>query len=120
MYAFYKTQGTSLRPWRSDLRLAAETAGDSLFIYLRADSPWQGRLYFDPPRYHEYLGMPLDFPRINAFPQWYAVLPGRPYWVEGLSGEGFTADGKRLAEGLEVKLGAGETVVAKVYSVFAN
>ncbi|MFH1071066.1 MAG: hypothetical protein V1794_15715 [Candidatus Glassbacteria bacterium] len=120
MYAFYKTRGTYLRPWRKDLRLAAEPAGDSLFVYLSSARSWRGKLCFDRRRYREYLSMPVDFPRINAFPQWYAVLPDRTYWVEGLQAQGFTAKGRQLAEGIEVSLKPGRPVIVKVNRVFPN
>jgi len=81
MYCLWKTQGVTLQPWRQDLRLGAARAGDRLLLTLRSDRPWKGRLIFDRPRHAEHLKLPLDWPRINQFPEWFVVKAGRTYGV---------------------------------------
>ena len=46
-----------------------------LFISLSADEPWQGKLLFDVPRHKLHLGLTLDDPRINQFPEWFTIQP---------------------------------------------
>ena len=76
MYCLWKTQGLSFQPWRSDVRLGAVREGSRLFVTLRADRVWTGKLIFDRPRHAENLQLPLDWPRINQFPEW-TVVPER-------------------------------------------
>lgn len=74
MYALWKTQGASLHPWRADLRLGAVPDGKGgLCLNIAADRPWSGRVVFDRARHREVLRLPLDYPRINQFPEWFAV-----------------------------------------------
>ena len=56
MYALWKTQGASLRPWREDTRLAAtyDTEG-VLHVLVTADWQWHGQARFDWPRHRDYL-----------------------------------------------------------------
>ena len=35
--------------------------------------PWQGELRFDRKRHKEWFHMPLDYARINQFPEWFTV-----------------------------------------------
>ena len=104
MYAFYKTKGTWCEPWRKDLKIAGEINGRALEIYLYAEKAWSGKVHFDPPRHRHYLGMKTDYPRINAFPQWYTVQPLEVYSVEGLGKEPVNFLGEQLIEGLAVEL----------------
>lgn len=74
MYALWKTQGITIRPWRDDLRLGAvldETG--ALHLLLQSGWLWRGAIRMDRPRHRDPLGMPLDYPRINQFPEWFTV-----------------------------------------------
>ena len=104
MYAFYKTQGCRLDPWRDDLRIAARQVGDKLEVYLDSDRPWQGRLLFDRRRHSEWLGMGADYPRINAFAEWFTARPLELYSIDGLDGRAVTFIGSRLIDGVELEL----------------
>lgn len=73
LYCLWKTQGVHLRPWRDDLRFGAVRSGDGLFMVLSADKPWTGRIFFDRPRHRDFMHLPLDWPRINQFQEWFAV-----------------------------------------------
>ena len=106
MYAFYNTSGAYCRPWREDLLLAGSREGDGLEIYLRASKPWSGELHLDPPRHRTYLGLPSDYPRINAFPEWYTVDPLEIYQVTINGGKTGRVLGQELIEGYPVELRA--------------
>jgi hypothetical protein len=120
MYCLWKSQGTRLHPWREDLLagafLADQELGDQvLYIALRAESEWEGTLAFDIPRSAKYLNMPLDWPRINQFPEWYTVRSGKKYQVSQARSSNTRAyDGEELAKGLHVKLAAGELLRIEV------
>lgn len=71
MYCLWKTKGLTLHPWREDIRFGALREGDTLLVSLVSEQDWQGRLHFDEPRHETVMGLPLDWPRINQFPEWY-------------------------------------------------
>lgn len=73
MYAFWKTQGLRVEPWREDVCLGAILHEGQLFVSVTASQPWQGRLVFDRPRHRVFFHLPLDYPRINQFPEWFTV-----------------------------------------------
>lgn len=108
MYCLWKTKGLTIRPWREDVIFGAVQDGDTLKITLRAEKPWQGKLIFDVPRHKTIMKMPLDWPRINQFPQWFAVEAERRYTVHDLtSGSKQIYTGKQLREGLTIDLEPG-------------
>jgi hypothetical protein len=81
MYALWKTQGVTVQPWRKDLRVGAVRNGPALELFLAAGEPWEGKVIFDPPRHQTTMHLPLDYPRINQFPEWFTVADGRLYEV---------------------------------------
>jgi hypothetical protein len=105
MYAFWKTQGTYLEPWREDLRLGASRRDGKVYVVLAADEPWEGHIHFDIPRHREYLKLPMDYTRINQFPEWFTVESDASYCVRHVEKPGSqTRAGKELREGLPVTL----------------
>ncbi len=108
MYALWKTQGLTLQPWRADVRFGAVARDGALCVSLLAEEDWSGRLVFDKPRHKVQMHLPLDYPRINQFPEWYTVGAAQRYTVRNVTAatqEAFT--GKQLQAGIEVKLTAG-------------
>ena len=79
MYGLWKTQGITAAPWREDIQLGAVREADgSVRIRFETDFPWRGNLRFDRPRHKDYFHMPLDYPRINQWPEWFtANVSGR-------------------------------------------
>jgi hypothetical protein len=114
MYSLWKTQGATIKPWRSDIVLGAETDGNETYFVLTAENDWEGKLIFDAPRHKTILNLPIDYPRINQFPEWFTVIEGEEYSIisnqKQLSGK---YSGVQLLEGIPVKLKAGEVWVAR-------
>lgn len=109
MYALWKTAGVTVQPWRADVRFGAVQAGDRLYLSLQADQPWQGRVVFDQPRHRTIMRLPLDYPRINQFPEWFAVETGQRYSRRELAGgEPAVHSGQELQAGVSVALAAGQ------------
>jgi hypothetical protein len=119
MYSFWKTQGATIEPWRSDVVLGAEKSGDETYFVLTAENDWEGRLFFDTPRHKTILNLPIDYPRINQFPEWFTVEEGEEYSLvssqKSLSGK---YSGKQLLEGIPVKIKPGEVEVVRVSDNF--
>jgi hypothetical protein len=108
MWALWKQQGVTLRPWRDDVRLGAVRRGDTLYLTVSAETDWSGTLRFDPPRHETVMNLPVDYPRINQFPEWYTVEPGETYRVSAPDEEGAVHPGTALLEGLSVDVAAGQ------------
>ena len=110
MYSLWKTKGLTINPWRKDLIFGAVEKDDKLWVSMQSGSDWNGKLIFDKPRYKENLNMPIDYPRINQFPEWFTAQKDAKYKVRDLS-DGKTASysGKDLQDGLEIGLNQGET-----------
>lgn len=110
MYSLWKTKGLTINPWREDLIFGAVEKDDKLWVSMQSGSDWNGKLIFDKPRYKENLNMPIDYPRINQFPEWFTAQKDAKYKVRDLS-DGKTASysGKDLQDGLEIGLNQGET-----------
>ncbi len=107
MYALWKTAGTHVHPWRSDVAFGAVRDGETLRVSLRADSTWTGVLRFDEPRHRTKMGMPVDWPRMNQFPEWFTVEPDRRYDVRDGSSNPRMLTGTELERGLPIDLRAG-------------
>lgn len=105
MYCLWKTQGLSVHPWRADVRIGAVRRGDSLYVSITSDQPWKGTVVFDHPRHRETLRLPIDWPRINQFPEWFTVQAGKEYRIER-DGTTRSFPAETLRRGLPVELAA--------------
>jgi hypothetical protein len=84
--------------------LGAEQRDGAIHISLSAELPWQGKVVFDVPRHRTYLNLPMDYPRINQFPEWFTVEAERNYTVYvGSRKNRKTYSGRELSEGLSVQ-----------------
>ena len=106
LYAFWKTAGAIPRPWRADVRLGAHVAGDTLHLALDSDAPWQGRVLLDGARHRDVFHLPLDYPRINQFPEWYAIDAEKDYTVVIGERAPVAMKGAALIRGLELETGS--------------
>ena len=115
MYSLWKTQGTHCRPWREDLKFGAETKEGELLISIKADSPWKGKLTFDRQRHKEILHLPIDYPRINQFPEWFIADREKKYVLvssnQNLNGQYY---GDELIEGITINLEDDRPVFIKI------
>ncbi len=105
MYCLWKTKGLTISPWRDDVILGAVQDGDALKISISAKRDWKGKIIFDSPRHQTIMKMPLDWPRINQFPEWFTAKSNKSYAVHDLtynSKKIYT--GKQLQQGLTIHL----------------
>ncbi len=112
MYSLWKTQGATILPWRKDIIIGAEHTEDGYYFVITAENDWEGKLLFDSERHKTILHLPIDYPRINQFPEWFTAKADEDYSIvssqKNLSGK-YSA--KQLLEGIPVTLKAGEKVV---------
>lgn len=108
MYCLLMTGDLTIHPWRADVIFGAVEMEDGLCIALRAGQEWEGTLVFPPERYRDLLNLPMDYPRINQFPQWFTVGDDRNYSLSG--GLEQTLPGAVLKKGIPLKLRKNETI----------
>lgn len=107
MWALLKTAGARLKGWREDVKFGATISGGRLYLQLRAASAWRGQLCLDGPRFRANMGLRIDYPRINQYPQWFTVLPDAVYDVR-INGKSQGAVlGQELIDGLPLAVGSG-------------
>ena len=114
MYALMKTQGVWLEPWREDLRLGAVADSEGVMIAVESAEPWSGRLHFDYPRHKSHFNMPVNYPRLNEFPEWFVVDQDRLYSVRIGEEAARVVLGAELVRGFEVNLGEDDILVIRV------
>lgn len=107
LWALWKQQGLTLYPWREGVRVGAVREGDELHVVLAADAAWEGMLRFDVPRHRTHLNLPMDYPRINQFPEWFTVEADAAYSLTGSDGDQREVAGRALAAGIPVVLSEG-------------
>jgi hypothetical protein len=103
MYALWKTQGVTIEPWRSDVQFGAVKSGNALHLVLSSRAPWKGKLKFDHPRHRELMKLPLDYPRINQFPEWFTAEAEGNYQVSGRGAQTLQKTGAELTRGVELE-----------------
>ncbi|WP_439482524.1 hypothetical protein [Cyclobacterium plantarum] len=116
MYCLWKSQGLTARPWSRQLYMGAIPKENGILITLLSEEPWKGKINFDVPRHQEIFRLPLDYPRINQFPEWFTISPEKKYQVHFPSGETRqTYRGKELLEGLEIDLEENQQISLLIY-----
>lgn len=103
MYALWKQQGMTVQPWRDDVQLGAVQRDGKIYLVFSTSGPWQGRLCFDTPRHKTVMHLPLDYPRINQFPEWFTVDKVAKYIVEMDNDPARTLTGAELLKGLPLE-----------------
>ncbi len=115
MYALWKTKGVTPVGWREDLRLSAQTTHRGISVMVGADSSWSGRLRFDIDRHKQYMGMPVDYPRINQFPEWFTVESEKRYLMKNTrTGRQRKVAGAELIRGLPVSIDQGKELIVEI------
>ncbi len=94
---------------------APRARGEALLLSVRAAEPWQGRVRFDGPRHRETMHLQSDYPRLNAWPEWFVVERDASYEIEDVASRVRSRHlGAELRRGLLVDLAAGRSVHLRV------
>lgn len=113
MYALWKTQGCYINNWHKDILFGAEREEDKLNIIFIALDSWTGKLFFDKKRHRLNLNLPIDWTRINQFPEWFTIDP-QGYYSVSINESTSKVKGEKLLEGLSLSLKKGEKIVLKI------
>ena len=115
MHNLWKSKGTYLQPWNPEVSIGAEMVADTLFMAVRSSEAWRGKLHFDKAR-HKELKLPVDWPRINQFPEWFTVDPSAEYQlIDNRDGSTQVFSGQSLLDGIEINLQADQEKWLKLY-----
>ncbi|MBN2314761.1 MAG: hypothetical protein JXM79_12595, partial [Sedimentisphaerales bacterium] len=105
MYCLWKTQGVTVSPWREDVVFGAVYKNGVLFLSIKVDHAWEGKIVFDRPRHQTVMKLPLDWPRINQFPEWFIIDSQSHYEVNNLNINSTKQyNGSGLTNGMFLKL----------------
>ena len=107
LYSAWQSQGVRVDPWEPGMMLGAAPDGECLTLAISTGREWQGRVIFDAPRHRLHLGLPMDYPRLNAWHEWWVTEPGRRYAVTLPDGSQHNFSGEQLLDGLTLTLGPG-------------
>ncbi|HNY14148.1 MAG TPA: hypothetical protein PKI12_01320 [Bacteroidales bacterium] len=111
MYCLWKTGGVYLTPWSEDLKIGGVIKGNSLYLTISSENDWRGKIIFDRKRHSDYMHLPLDWPRINQFPEYFTVEKGSNYSIiDGSVNKELIKGGNELMDGLEVKIKGGKVL----------
>ncbi len=110
MYSLWKTGGITIDPWRQDVIFGAVQNGSDLWLSIKVKKKWKGKIIFDAPRHKTIMNLPFDWPRINQFPEWFAVESGKTYQVKDSAAHGKQRyTGQQLHDGIELTLEPGKS-----------
>jgi hypothetical protein len=114
MYVMWKAQGARLEPWDRRVHLGAVRDGDTVLLSVTAEAPWSGTVHFDHPRHRDHLHLPINYPRLNEWPEWFVVEHDRRYQVRLGDADPVVRIGAELVQGLPLTLRGGETLLIEV------
>lgn len=107
LYALFRSQGITLQPWKPGIRMAAIRKDDTLYISVKGEQSWQGKLVFDHRRDQENMGLSFDYPRLNSWPQWFVPDEESLYDIKIERASGSTSrrlSGRSLRQGIDLQL----------------
>lgn len=105
MYNLWKSKGLQLQPWRPEVSLGAEVKDDTLYISIGTGVAYSGKLIFDKGRHKLQMKMPIDWPRINQFPEWFTASPHTTYRLVDISkGTSMKINAQSMMDGLDVDM----------------
>ncbi len=114
MYVMWKTQGARLEPWTRQVHVGAERDGTSVLLSVAAEQAWTGHLRLDHPRHRDHLHLPINYPRLNEWPEWFTVDHDRRYEVRIDGADPVQRLGAELVQGLPLSLRPGQTVQIRI------
>lgn len=99
LYAEVCSGGWRAEPFRSDVAVgfAMNKAGHKAVLNCKVNQSWSGSLIPDQNRHRTVLNLPWNWPRLNSWPEWFALTPD---WkitrIEGIPPESLRREGNVL------------------------
>ena len=118
MFCLWKTRGITMDPWEDNLFYGADEDNGVVKLALYSDEDYSGTILFDTPRHQVIFNLPIDYPRINQFPEWFTVEDERKYSIRNYNNntsQNYT--GVQLLEGIPVEIRKGEVLYMEIMPV---
>jgi len=118
MYCLWKTQGITLHPWNENLVYGAVNDNGIIKLAIYSEEDWTGKIHFDTQRHRTIFNLPLDYPRINQFPEWFTVKEDKNYEITGLEEKKtYNYCGTDLLNGINVSLKGGDKIYIEIKEI---
>lgn len=103
MYCLWKTNGVTIQPWRRDVMVGSVEKDGTLYISIKSNDDWEGTVLPGTERHKDIFHLPLDYPRINQFPEWFTIKDNENYLLSRDSSSS-EIKGEDLKKGLQVTI----------------
>jgi hypothetical protein len=111
LYGLWTSAGVVPTPWTNGIRVGAVRRPEGLLLSVSCDAAWGGSLLFDTPRHRGHFNLPMNYPRLNAWPEWFTVDADSRYEIRNMDSDSRqVVSGSLLRNGLPMAVGRGETV----------
>ncbi|MCX6217878.1 hypothetical protein [Spirosoma sp.] len=111
MYCLWKTAGTWLSDWQESVTIGAVPTETDLYISVETAEAWSGSLRFSPAFHRDFMRLPINYPRINQFQEWYPVDGRKTYTITNTKTQKtVTVKGWALLNGYPIRLTKGEAM----------
>jgi len=112
--AFGKHKGYFPDQWKEDLEVGATRTNGGVKLFIHAPTGWKGKIRFESLRHAEKMHMPVDYPRINQFQEWFTVDLSKKYQIKSPDKKSTIVSGKQLNNGWQLDVRPGETVMLDI------
>jgi len=115
MFCLWKTQGITIEPWDEELVYGAVNDNGVIKLALKSDSGYIGKIQFDKQRHKEIFRLPVDYPRINQFPEWLVVKEEANYEVtRSDEKKAHICCGSDLLNGINISIRSGDKIYIEI------
>ncbi|MDR1723714.1 MAG: hypothetical protein LBR84_07245 [Tannerella sp.] len=115
MYCLWKTGGVTIDDWDNNLIYGALVKDGKIFLTLSSPTERTVRLHFEPELHRSNLNMPVNYPRINQFQEWFPVDSNKTYRITNAkTGKSVRVTGSQLLDEYEVTINANEALCITV------
>jgi hypothetical protein len=103
MYCLWKTAGITLSKWDKNVIFGAVVSDDKLHVTITSSKNWEGELKFGASMHQTNLHLPLNYPRINQFQEWYPIDAEKIYQVKNVqTNQKENVKGQKLINGYRI------------------
>jgi hypothetical protein len=112
MYCLWKTGGAYISPWHPTSEIGGIFSDGKLYLSVTtSELDWAGKIVPDIKRHSTYMHLPIDWPRINQFPEYFTVDANKTYKViSNMYRKPLVIEGTELIKGLPARVNKGDTV----------
>ena len=116
MYCLWKTAGLTISDWRKDVIYGAVISEGKMYVTINSSDDWTGKLKFGQAMHQTNLNLPINYPRINQFQEWYSIDAEKSYKVtDAQTNKTKVVSGKELTNGYEVSVSGTGTLFLCIY-----